>query len=573
VAELVDFSRSFLDPETPLARIGKGELGGKAHGLAFIREVLRDHFGSSRFAGMAIDIPSLAVVCTGVFDEFMERNGLGEVAQSGLPDDRIARSFQKGDLPFEVLGDLRALVNQVQTPLAVRSSSLLEDAKKEPFAGVYATKMVPNNRFDPDARFRQLVEAIKFVYASTYSTTAKDYRTATGHPEEDEKMAVIVQELVGRRHHHRFYPELSGVARSFNYYPMGPARPEEGVVSLALGLGKTIVDGDRCWSYSPSYPKVDPPFGSVENLLKGTQTAFWVVNMGDPPEYDPMRETEYLLQENLATAERDGTLQHMVSTYSPLSGRLSVGMGFDGPRALTFAPILVLEEFPLNSLLRELLEVCSAALNSPVEIEFALTFDPCRFRFLQVRTMEAPIRETPIDVRALQGEDILLSTDSALGNGVTESLSDIVYTKPEAFDLKHTSAMVLELAQLNRNLLADGRGYILIVLGRLGTTDPWLGIPINWGRISGARVVVEATESNVRVELSQGSHFFHNLVSQSVKYFTLSLSSEHLIDWKWLGQQDAFEETRFFRHVRLPRPLVVRVDGRSGRGVILKPRG
>jgi len=573
VAELVDFSRSFLDPETPLARIGKGELGGKAHGLALIREVLREAFGSSRFPGMAVDIPSLAVVCTGVFDEFMERNGLHEIAQSDLPDDRLARSFQKGDLPFEILGDLRALVNQVQTPLAVRSSSLLEDAKKEPFAGVYATKMVPNNRFDPDARFRQLVEAVKFVYASTYSRNAKDYRTVTGHREEDEKMAVIVQELVGRRHHHRFYPELSGVARSFNYYPMGPARPEEGVVSLALGLGKTIVDGGRCWSYSPSHPKVDPPFGSVEGLLKETQTAFWAVNMGEPPEYDPLRETEYMVQENLATAERDGSLQYLVSTYSPLSGRLSVGMGFDGPRALTFAPILLLEEFPLNDLLKELLEVCSAALSSPVEIEFAMSFDPCRFRFLQVRTMEAPIRETPVDVRDLKGEDVLLSTDSALGNGVLETLSDIVYTKPEAFDLKHTAAMVPELAQLNRSLLAAGRPYVLIVLGRLGTTDPWLGIPINWGRISGARVVAEATESNVRVELSQGSHFFHNLVSQSVKYFTLSLSSEHIIDWEWLAQQTTYEETRFFRHVRLPRPLVVRVDGRSSRGVILKPRG
>ncbi len=573
MAELVDFGRSFLDPETPLARIGKGELGGKAHGLALMREVLREHFGPSRFAGVAVDIPSLAVVCTDVFDEFIDRNRLREITQSDLSDDRISRSFQKGDLPFEILGGLRALVDRARTPLAVRSSSLLEDAKKEPFAGVYATKMVPNTRFDPDARFRQLVEAVKFVYASVYSRNAQDYRTATGHREEDEKMAVIVQELVGQRHHHRFYPELSGVARSYNYYPMGPARPEDGVVSLALGLGKTIVDGARCWSYSPAYPKVDPPFGSVEGLLKETQTSFWAVNMGEPPEYDPLRETEYLLQENLATAERDGTLQYLVSTYSPLSGRLSIGMGFEGPRALTFAPLLVLEQLPFNRLVRELLEVCSAALNSPVEIEFAVTFDPCRFRFLQVRAMEAPLQEAPIDLRQLQSVDVLVSTDSALGNGVLETLCDIVYTKPEAFDLKHTAAMVPELAQLNRGLLAVGRGYVLIVLGRLGTTDPWLGIPINWGRISGARVVVEATESNVRVELSQGSHFFHNLVSQGVKYFTLSLSSEHTIDWEWLARQEALEETRFFRHVRLPGPLVARVDGRSSRGVILKPRG
>jgi hypothetical protein len=566
-----EFNRSLLDPEAAIARIGQGEVGGKAHGLASIREILAKGLDFKAFAGMKIDIPPLAVLCTDTFDAFLKDNHLEEIAQSDLPDDRIAHAFQKGDLPFDVLGDLRALANQVHTPLAIRSSSLLEDSKHEPFAGVYATKMIPCNRYDADSRFRQIVEAVKFVYASTYTRGAKDYRTVIGHKDEEERMGVIIQELVGRRHPGRFYPELSGVARSYNFYPVGSARPEEGVVSLALGLGKTIVDGGLCWSYSPAYPKVEPPFGSVDKLLKGTQTKFWVVNMNEPLEYDPTRETEYLLLEDLPMAERDGTLRYIASTYSPLSGRLSIGTGFPGPRALTFAPLLVLEEIRLNDLLRVLLESCESAFGAPVEIEFAMTFDPLWFGFLQVRTMEFFQEETHVDPQAVNADHVLVSSDSAMGNGVVDSIYDIVYTRPGAFDLKNTAAIVPELEKMNRKLVAAGRPYVLIVLGRLGTTDPWLGIPIQWAKISGARVVVEATQENVRVELSQGSHFFHNIVSLGVKYFNLAFNRPHKIDWDWLERQDPLEETTYLRHTRLHRPLEVRVDGRKGLGVINKP--
>jgi hypothetical protein len=565
------FSRNFIDPETPLTRIGQGELGGKAHGLANIRTVLNKELNPDKFPEIAVDIPSLAVICTDVFDTFLEHNKLYDLAHSDFPDQRIARAFQSADLPFEVLGDLRALINQVHTPLAVRSSSLLEDARHEPFAGIYVTKMIPNNRYDPDLRFRQLVEAIKFVYASTFSQHSKDYRKATGHKDEEEKMAVVIQELVGKRYHNRFYPELSGVGRSHNYYPMGPAKPEDGVVNLALGLGKTIVDGEPCWAYAPAYPKVEPPFGSVEKLLKGSQTEFWVVNMGEPPEYDPTKETEYLPHENLTVAERDGTLRHLASTYSPLSGRLSIGTGFDGPRALTFAPILVLDEIPLNPLIAELLEICETAFGIPVEIEFAMTFNPNRFSFLQVRSMVAPAGETHLKAKELSGENILVATNNAVGNGTVDTIQDIIYTKPENFELTHTKVIAPELERLNHKLIKDGRPYLLMVLGRLGTTDPWLGIPINWGKISGAKVVVEAAQENVKVELSQGSHYFHNIISLGVKYFTLPFNSQHKIDWEWLNQQEVVEETRFIRHVRLPKPLQVKVDGRNSRGVIYKP--
>jgi hypothetical protein len=570
-SHLVGFNRDFLDPQTPVSCIGQGSLGGKANGLVSIREILRSELNMPDFPGIAVNIPSLSVICTGVFDAFMTRNNLFEIANSDLPDDRIAYAFQKADLPFEVLGDLRSIVDQVHTPLAIRSSSLLEDAKHEPFAGVYATKMIPNNRYDPDLRFRQLVEAIKFVYASTYTKSAKEYRKAVGHTSGDEKMAVIIQEMVGKRYYNRFYPEMSGVARSYNYYPMQPAKTHEGVIYLALGLGKIIVDGGISWSYSPSYPKVEPPFGSVEKLMKETQTEFWVVNMGDPPEYDPIRETEYLLLENITAAEKDGSLRYIASTFNPLSRRLSAGTGFKGPRALTFAPLLVLQELPFNDLMNTLLSVCQKVLDTPVEIEFAMTFNPHRFSFLQVRAMMVPESEVQVSEDELYGSNTLVASTNVLGNGEIDTVKDIVYVKPEAFELKHTWAVVPELQRMNSTLIDLQRPYLLIVLGRLGTTDPWLGIPVIWSQVSGAKVIVEATQENVRVELSQGSHYFHNILNLGVKYFTLPLKSQFKIDWEWLSEQNVVEETGFLRHVSLPHPLHVKVDGLNSRGVICKP--
>jgi hypothetical protein len=352
---------------------------------------------------------------------------------------------------------------------------------------------------------------------------------------------------------------------------MGPASPEEGVVSLALGLGKTIVDGGRCWTYSPAHPKVPPPFGSDMELIKETQNEFWAVNMGEPPLYDPVLETEYLSHEDISVAERDDTLCHIASTYNPESGRLSAGTGFKGPRALTFAPILMMDSIPMNNLLRDLLRICESSFKGPVEIEFAMTFDPPSLGFLQVRGMEESMAEICVAEHELHGEDVLVASEDALGNGDHQSIMDIVYTNPDSFALQYSKVVMPELESINRKLVEEGKPYLLITLGRLGTTDPWLGIPIRWGKISGARVVVEATQENVRVELSQGSHYFHNIVSLGVMYFTLSISSTHRVNWDWLQSQSAFEETQYLRHVRLSKPLQVKVDGKSRRGVILHP--
>lgn len=544
-------------------REGREEIGGKAQGLLAMRHAIAG--AGSHFK---VGIPRMTVLGTSVFEAFMLRNQLWDVALSDLPDDRIAHAFQEADLPFEVLGDLRSLSNRWTVPLAVRSSGWFEDATRLPFAGVYQTKMIPNNWLDADTRFQKLVEAIKFVWASTFFKIAKDYCTATDMCMGNEKMAVIIQEIVGKRYRDRFYPELSGVARSFNYYPVKPAQPEDGVVSLALGMGKTIVDGEKMWVYSPAYPERPPPFKSPQELLDETQNEFWVVHMGEPPVYNPIKETEYLRKLNLTAAEQDGTLHHLASTYDLETGRLSIGTGVRGPRVLNFAPLLSMNEIPLNRLISEILVRCEQTMGCPVEIEFAATFDPHRFGFLQVRPMVVPTGDLQVTDADLVDINTVLASETVLGNGIVEGIEDIVYVIPQRFNLKDTRQIAEELEKHNHRLLAEKRPYVLIVFGRLGTLDPWLGIPVTWGQICGARVVVEATQENVRVELSQGSHYFHNIINLGVIYFGMPFSSPYRVDWDRLKSQPLVEEYQYTRHVRLPAPLYVKVDGRSGRGII-----
>ncbi|MBL7128911.1 MAG: hypothetical protein ISS16_07995 [Ignavibacteria bacterium] len=567
---LPKFNRKFFDSNERISCIGTGSLGGKAQSLAFINNVLTSNLNPDSFSQIEVSIPTMVVLRTDVFDTFMKQNNLYETAYSDMPDDRIAHEFQKADLPFEILGDLRMLISQVHSPLAVRSSSMLEDAMFEPFAGIYATKMTPNNQPAPDTRFHKLDEAIKFVYSSTFFKSAKDYLKATPHSTEDEKMAVIIQEVVGHRQNERFYPILSGVARSYNFYPMGRANPEDGVVNLALGLGKTIVDGDISWAYSPAYPNINPPYNSIGDLLKQTQTDFWVVNMGKPPAYDPVKETEYMLKEDLTKAEKDGSLKNIASTYNAQSDRVSIGIGANGPRILTFAPLLVLNKIPLNDLIKSLLSLCEEEIGTPVEIEFAMTFDPLRFGFLQVRPMVVSTDRIEISKEELTDKNVLLASENVLGNGIEKNIQDIIYVKPEIFESKYTQSISSELENLNQKLVTDGQRYLLIGFGRWGSSDPWLGIPVNWGQVSGAKVIVEATQSNINVDLSQGSHFFHNLTSFKVSYFSVPFSGKYKIDWDWLNEQEIINETQFVRHVRLPAPLQVKVDGRRGYGVIYK---
>jgi hypothetical protein len=567
------FNREFFGAENSFTRIGDGALGGKASGLLRVREEILSKLDPKKFPYIKVAVPTAAVLTTELFDSFIERNKLEDIASSDLPDDRIAHAFQQAELPAEHVGDLRGLISNVHTPLAVRSSSLLEDDLDHPFAGVYGTKMIPNNEIEEDARFTRLDEAIKFVYATTFFAEAKAYVASIGRPPGEEKMAVIIQEVVGQGAGDRFYPCVSGVARTHNYYPTGHAKAEDGVVTLALGLGKTIVDGGLCWSYSPAFPKAPPPFNDLGELLKNTQTCYWAVHMGDPPPHDPIRETEYLVQPGLAEAEADGALRYLVSTYDSGSDRLNPGLDVRGPRALTFAPLLGSSLLPFNDLLKRLLKLSENALGTPVEIEFAINLDrrdalPARIGFLQVRPMMVGGERVDVADTDLFADDVVLASENVLGNGHRSDLEDVVFIRPDAFEPAETPAMAKELEGINRRLVEEGRRYLLIGFGRWGTSDAWLGIPVTWGQISGARVIVEATLPDVQPDLSQGSHFFHNLLSFRVLYLSVEHHGPHRIDWDWLDRLPVVQSTAHVTHVRLPEPLEVRVDGATGRGVI-----
>lgn len=575
-ADLPVFDRKFWDGTFRFTRIGKGALGGKASGLVFIKDLLTQAIDSARYPDIQVNVPTMAVIATDCFDEFVQQNRLTELRLEELSDERIGHAFQQADLPVELLGDLRALSQQVKTPLAIRSSSLLEDALDRPFAGVYATKMIPNNQLDADTRFRRLAEAIKFVYASTYFRQARDYIRTTGCQPAEEKMAVIIQEVVGLRHGDRFYPDLSGVGRSYNFYSTPPARPENGVVNLALGLGKTIVDGDLSWTYSPAYPQKPPPFGSVDELIRGTQTEFWAVNMGHAPVYDPVSEVEHLVRGTLPDAESDDVLRFVASTYDPSRDRVTPGAGSPGVRIVNFSPLLVLEQFPLNSLIRTLLDAAERALEAKVEIEFAVTIQPrrgepsvLRLGFLQVRPMVVSEDEVNVSAEDLSGPDVVVASDMVMGNGVQQDIRDIVFVRPENFSPLQTPEIAQDIERVNRELNEEGRPYLLIGFGRWGSSHPSLGIPVDWSQISGARTIVEATLPEMNVELSQASHFFHNLSAFRASYFMVRHDGQFPINWEWLRRQPVVSETERVRHVRLHRPLSVRVDGRSARGVVV----
>ncbi|MEZ4387766.1 MAG: PEP/pyruvate-binding domain-containing protein [Candidatus Krumholzibacteriia bacterium] len=477
--------------------IGGGRIGGKAEGLVRIAREVLTQITDGEFPEFSIRVPGFTVIGTDVFDDFMRHNDLEGVALSGDDDERIAHAFQRGVLPAQHLGALRDIVRHGTNPLAVRSSSLLEDALDHPFAGVYATKMTPNNQPSADARFRRLQEAVKFVYASTFFRSARTYLEALGREPRDEKMAVIIQEVVGRRHGDRFYPTISSVARTYNYYPAGKATPHDGVASLALGLGRQIVDGGACWSYVPAYPLAPPPYADVGERLNATQRTFWAVNVGKPPAPDPVRETEYLVECPLEDAEYDGSLDHVVSTYLPANGVLRPGRRPGGPWCVDFSPMLGLGTLPLNGAIQRLLALSEQATGGAVEIELALDIphddgEPARLGFLQMRPMAVSGSGRTLTADDLRGPDVVVAAQHALGDGVKSGVVDVVYVDPATFDAGKTTQVALELAEHNRRLLQARRPYVLIGFGRWGTSDPWLGIPVDWGRVSGACVLVEA---------------------------------------------------------------------------------
>jgi CheY-like chemotaxis protein len=572
---ITDFTRSEYDGEDTFLRIGSGSLGGKGRGLAFTDNLLRKYLSPDYFPGVRVSIPRTIVLGTDVFAQFMEENDLLPLAVQNVSDGEILRAFLAAALPATVIGDIRAILGKARFPIAVRSSSLLEDAMYQPFAGIYATIMIPNSSPDPSVRFHNLTQAIKYVFASTYFRQAKNYIEATSNRIEEERMAVIVQEMVGERHGQYFYPHISGVARSFNYYPFGKATQKDGVVNLALGLGKTIVEGGTSLQYSPAYPTVYPQFGTTRDLFHNSQLKFFALDLESDIIRKYPQEDQHLVELDLADAERHGTLTYSASTYVGQDDRLYEGINRSGPRVLTFAPLLKSEVIPLNQAIRLLVSICETAVNCPVEIEFAVRLGtdaptPAEFSFLQLRPMVKQEGNFRVDLDTLDDARILFQSEQTLGNG-SKRLRDVIYIKPESFDAMKTRQMVREISEINHELLAAHRPYLLIGPGRWGSSDPSLGIPVGFGDISGATAIVETSLPNMIIDPSQGSHFFQNLTSFRITYFTLRHYNEaHSIDWKWLEALPAVAETGFLRHVVADEDMEIIVDGQSGQGVALK---
>ena len=575
---IADFKADTFKPsESSFLRIGSGSLGGKARGLAFVRHLLRTRRIARRFPRVRIAVPPAVVLATDVFDQFLAENNLSDFALHCDDDTQIRQRFLDAPLPTGLQEDLRAYLAEVNYPLAVRSSSLLEDSQYQPFTGVYETFMLGNQQVGVDARLADLSEAIKRVYASTFSQHAKAYVRATPYRLEEEKMAVILQRVVGTVHGPRFYPDFSGVVRSHNFYPVPPMTYADGIAAVALGLGRTVVDGGKCLNFCPRYPRNLLQFSSVEDILANTQTEFCALALdGLPPGGGPghLREVRF----GLDVAEADGTLYPVASTYSADNHAVYDGISRPGARVVTFAPMLKHGIFPLATILEVLVRSGEDALGNPVEIEFAVRLpradEPAEFGFLQIRPLTLARDNQDLTVGEVDPSQLLCQSTKVLGNGRIENLYDIVVVDSHRFERSRSQEVARSVAHFNASLSAENRPYLLIGVGRWGSNDPWLGIPVEWDEIAGARAIVEAGFRDFRVTPSQGSHFFQNLTAFQVGYFTVNPDAgEGSVDWQWLAEQPAVEEQGCVRHLQFTQPLRVVMNSRTSQGVIFKPEG
>ncbi len=581
-----EFHAGAFQSDSPFTRLGEGSIGGKARGIAFLDALLHRQKLSKRFKELPSHIPPTLVICTDVFDRFLDENGLRDFALEATDEEEIARRFLEAHLPGDIVADLRMVLQHFVDPLAVRSSSLLEDSTSEPFAGVYDTFMLPNNHDTLEWRLEELCTAIRMVYASTFSNNARAYIRRTSHRMEEEKMGVIVQRLIGQKHGDRFYPHVAGVAQTLNHYPVSHQEPDDGVALVALGLGRTVVGGGEALRFSPAHPEILPQLSSPKAALSNSQRTFWALDLTQrQPELSHGEEVT-LRRSTLADAEADGTLSLVASVYCPGDDRIRDGLHYEGPRLVTFANILKAKVVPLAPALKELLEIGRQGMGRHIQIEFALDMGdwgktrrrrknherkrPILYA-LQMRPMALGERGAPVRFQKVPREEILCDTSQCLGSGVFEGIQDIIYIKHQDFDASRTQDMALQVGKFNKSLVAEKRPYILIGPGRWGSSDPWLGVPVQWSQINGARVIVEASPPDYHVDPSEGSHFFQNITSLRIGYLTVPPGkSGSFMDWDWLDAQEAVEETPFLRHVRLKAPLQIKLDGRVPRAVIYK---
>ncbi|MDR3609745.1 MAG: PEP/pyruvate-binding domain-containing protein [Ignavibacteriaceae bacterium] len=574
-----DFNKDLFDPVNSFARMGGGSLGGKARGLGFINNLINNYNIRNRFEYVEITVPSAIVIATDVFNNFLEINHLENISLNEPEDKVILKRFLEAQhFPLDILNKLRDFLAIIKEPLAVRSSSLLEDSQFQPFAGVYETYMLPNNNSDIDTRLQELLECIKCVYASTFCKAARNYMKVTSYRLEEEKMAVIIQLLVGSPHEERYYPDFAGVAKSFNFYPVPPQKSTDGIALVALGLGKTVVDGGNCVRFCPKYPKHLLQFFSTKETIKNAQQYFYALNLnGKLKHTSDDKPEELVVKYELSTAEKDQTLNLVGSTYSPENDAVYDGISRKGNRVVSFAPILKHNAFQLAEILDLLLELGTWGMGTPIEIEFAVNMNapagkPKQFAMLQMRPLVISREIEELEVDNANMEDIICQSSQVLGNGAVNDIYDIVVVDIQKFDRGKSHDVALEVSQLNTELLALKKPYILIGVGRWGSLDHWLGIPVTWDQISGANVIVESGFKDFNVTPSQGSHFFQNITSFKVGYFTVN-ALDHLgfVDWDWLIQQPAVSELKYTRHLAFDKPLGVRINGHQNKGIILKP--
>lgn len=560
-----------FDEYSNFARIGNGSLGGKGRGLAFMGTMVKRYPKLER-ENFTVDIPRTVVICTDMFDEFMEKNNLYPIALSEATDEEILQAFEAAALPERLLDDLMTLFEVVHNPIAVRSSSLLEDSHYQPFAGIYKTYMIPRVE-EKECMLRLLRSAIKAVYASVFYRDSKAYLTATQNLIDQEKMAIVLQEVVGSAYDNYFYPTLSGVARSLNFYPIGDEQAEDGIANVALGLGKYIVDGGQTLRFSPRHPHHILQLSTTDFALRETQRKFYALDLENMAHTFETDDAFNLKSLTIKDAEAHGSIRLISSTYDPYDQVIHEGFYPGGRKIISYANILQHDCFPLADTIDRLLNIGKSEMGRPVEIEFAMNIegDMAHFYLLQIRPIVDNKETVDEDLTVIPQGDTVLTAESALGNGIVTDVTDIVYVKTENFNAANNRLIAEEIERLNRQLTGEERSYILIGPGRWGSSDEWLGIPVKWPHISGARVIVECGLENYRIDPSQGTHFFQNLTSFGVGYFTINpFRQDGWLDKEWLDAQPAEHETQFIRHIRRDAPFVIKMDGRHSRGVVMK---
>ncbi len=576
---ITEFSKGSFDPQNSFARIGSGSVGGKARGLGFINTLINDYNLRDRFEGVEISVPTAVVIATDVFDKFLRENHLEKYVLEVKDDKELLQRFTEAPyFPPEVVFKLIDFLHIAKEPLAVRSSSLLEDSQYQPFAGVYQTYMIPNNNTDDAARLRELLDSIKLIYASTFCTKAKDYMKATPYRLEEEKMAVIIQRMVGTAHHERFYPEFAGVAKSYNFYPVPPQKSEDGIVQVALGLGFTVVEGRNSVRFCPKFPRHLLQFFSTKETIRNAQQEYLALDLTASFSHENHETPDVMIKHyDLGSAEEDNTLFYVGSTYSAEDDSVYDGVSRPGKRVVTFSPVLKHRIFPLPEILDLLLEMGTWGMGTHVEIEFAVNMNtpagrPKEFAMLQIRPLVMSLEFEELDVDQFNPDDLFCQSEQVLGNGAIQDIYDIVLVDEEKFERSKSKETAREVSEVNSILVSEKRPYVLIGMGRWGSMDPWLGIPVTWDQISGAAVIVESGFKDIDITPSQGSHFFQNITSFRIGYFTVNATyNKGFIDWKWLGAQKAYRELSHVRHLRFEKPIIAKINGRKNKGVIVKP--